>query len=186
MLQSLGVSKLVSIINGSIAAMHKQISREDSDSSYEPEGDMEDSEHGLVDKVFATTLIWIISCCILFRIITHLCSNSNDMQVSERNTTVSSGAARRSKRVYMPPVDQDQITRITRQKTRQLLSTGDGLQDTPTNTAQEDAIAALSPNQAADQTEMCNEGKKALLLSDETCFIHLHFIHLHINAYDLH
>jgi len=46
MLQSLGVSKLVSIINGSIAAMHKQISREDSDSSYEPEGDMEDSEHG--------------------------------------------------------------------------------------------------------------------------------------------
>ena len=86
----------------------------------------------------------------------------------------------------MPLVDQDQITRITRQKTRQLLSTGDGLQDTPTNTAQEDAIAALSPNQAADQTEMCNEGKKALLLSDETCFIHLHFIHLHINAYDLH
>ena len=77
----------------------------------------------------------------------------------------------------MPPVDQDQITRITRQKTRQLF----GLQDTPTNTAQEDAIAALSPNQAADQTEMCNEGKKALLLSDETCFIHLH-----INAYDLH
>ena len=61
MLQSLGVSKLVSIINGSIAAMHKQISREDSDSSYELEGDMEDSEHGVVDKVSATTLIWIIS-----------------------------------------------------------------------------------------------------------------------------
>jgi len=130
MLQSLGVSKLVSIINGSSAAMHKQITREDSDSLYEPEGDMEDSEHGVVDKV------------------------------SERNTTVSSGVARRSKRVYMPPVDQDQITRITRQKTRQLLSTGDGLQDTPTNTTQEDAIAALSPNQAADQTEMCNEGEQ--------------------------
>ena len=52
---------------------------------------------------------------------------------------------------------------------------------TPANTTQEDAIAALSPNQAANQTEMCNEGKKALLLSDETCFIHLHK-----NAYDLH
>lgn len=54
MLQSLGVTQLASILNSSSNAKSKGVAREDSGSLYEPAGDEEDIEHGVVDKVSDT------------------------------------------------------------------------------------------------------------------------------------
>lgn len=58
-LQSLGVTQLISILQSSSNAKSKGVAREDSDSLYDLAGDVEDIECGVVDKVFAIGLFWI-------------------------------------------------------------------------------------------------------------------------------
>ncbi|KAF8723280.1 hypothetical protein HU200_021798 [Digitaria exilis] len=146
-MQSLGVTALSSILNNSLAK-RKVAAREESSSEYQLE-DMEDIEHGVVDKV----------------------PQNSPHDSLTRNTIMPARGTSSSKRV-MPPAEQDQITRMTMQKvreqdqttrmtrqmTRELSSVEEGLQEdelNPTN----------SPMQADQQIQMCNEGKKALLLS---------------------
>ncbi|CAL5018621.1 unnamed protein product [Urochloa decumbens] len=122
-LESLGLTTLALIVNKS-SAKSKWVAREDSGSLYEPDA-MEDIEQGVVDKV----------------------SENSPPNNLTRSTVVPTGGTRGSKRV-MPPVEQDQITRMTRQKTRELSST-----------QADDLNAANFPTQADEQIQMCDEGE---------------------------
>ncbi|CAL5010276.1 unnamed protein product [Urochloa decumbens] len=122
-LESLGLTTLALIVNKS-SAKSKRVVREDSGSLYEPDA-MEDIEQGVVDKV----------------------SENSPPNNLTRSTVVPTGGTRGSKRV-MPPVEQDQITRMTRQKTRELSST-----------QADDLNAANFPTQADEQIQMCDEGE---------------------------
>jgi hypothetical protein len=89
-----------------------------------------------------------------------------DMQTSilPKNTIRNTAGTRGSKRVSMPPVGQDQSTRMTRQRTKEL-SIEEGIHGTTTN-AQEDALLAVDcPTQDDEQIQTGFEGKKTLLLS---------------------
>ncbi|CAO2145931.1 unnamed protein product, partial [Urochloa humidicola] len=135
MLQSLGLTALASIVNQS-SAKSKRVAREDSGSLYEPEA-MEDIEHGVVDKVSEN-------------------SPANNLTT---NTVMPTGGTRGSKRV-MPPVEQDQTTRRTRQKTRELLSTQEDLHCTTRNT--QDELNAAN-TQADEQIQICDEGEPSVV-----------------------
>ena len=65
----------------------------------------------------------------------------------------------------MPPVGQEQTTRMTRQRMREL-STEEGIQHGTTTNAQEDALLAVDcSTQDDEQIKTGFEGKKTLLLS---------------------
>ncbi|CAN6289596.1 unnamed protein product [Urochloa humidicola] len=49
--RSLGITEVASILNNSSNVKSKGVAREDPDPLYEPAGDEEDIEHGVVDKV---------------------------------------------------------------------------------------------------------------------------------------
>jgi hypothetical protein len=79
-----------------------------------------------------------------------------------KNTNRNTAGTRGSKRVSIPPVGQDQTTRITRQRTKEL-STKEGIHGTTTN-AQEDVLLAVDcPTQDDEQIQTGFEGKKTLL-----------------------
>jgi hypothetical protein len=100
------------------------------------------------------------------------------MQVSQNvpcNTIIGNAGARGSKRVRaLDEQDQIQPPRVTRQKAKELIRSEEGVHDT-TTTMQEDALTiANCLNQTDHDTEMCNEGKKTILLSPRIWFTHLH------------
>ncbi|CAN6300521.1 unnamed protein product [Urochloa humidicola] len=74
-----------------------------------------------------------------------------------RSTIIPPGGTRGSKRV-IPPVEEEQTARMTRQKTREQSSTQQGLHCTTRNT-QDDLNATNSLNQADEQIQMCDEGE---------------------------
>jgi len=84
--------------------------------------------------------------------------------ILSKNTIRNIVGTRGSKRVSMPPVGQEQTTRMTRQRMREL-STEEGIHGTTTN-AQEDALLAVDySTQDDEQIQTGFEGKKTLLLS---------------------
>lgn len=88
-------------------------------------------------------------------------SNSVPTKSMTINTCMRSGRTRVSKRV-MPSCEQDQVARVTRQRTRELSSTKDDTTTNPQDSAIEDmSVAANSPThtQSDDQILMSDEGK---------------------------
>jgi hypothetical protein len=84
--------------------------------------------------------------------------------ILSKNTIRNTVGTSDSKRVSMPPVLQEQTTRMTRQRMREL-STEEGIHGTTTN-AQEDALLAVDcSTQDDEQIQTGFEGKKTLLLS---------------------
>lgn len=107
-----------------------------------------------------------------------LCYAYEVMQVSQNvpcDTIVANGGARGSKRVRAPDEQgQNQPPRVTRQRTKELIRSEEGVH-AATTTIQEDALTiANCLNQTDHDTEMCKEGKKAILLSPRIWFTHLH------------
>ena len=82
-----------------------------------------------------------------------------------KNTIRNTIRTRGSKRVSMPPVGQEQTTRMTRQRMREL-STEEGIQHGTTTNAQEDALLVVDYSTQDDEHIQTGfEGKKTLLLS---------------------
>ncbi|KAL6839513.1 hypothetical protein ACP4OV_030783 [Aristida adscensionis] len=138
-LQSLGVNAVAALLNGSIAQAHKGNGREESDPLFEQTAD-DDIDEGLLDKG----------------------SVHEYRTISTPTTTTSAVASRGSKRVIAPAVE-DQPTRLTRKKSRQLSSTEGGLgggtlRATTPEAYAEDAIQAPDcPATVDDQIGMPNE-----------------------------
>ncbi|KAL6883383.1 hypothetical protein ACP4OV_010797 [Aristida adscensionis] len=137
-LQSLGVNAVAALLNGSIAQAHKGNGREESDPLFEQTAD-DDIDEGLLDK-----------------------GSVHEYRTISTTTTTSAVASRGSKRVIAPAVE-DQPTRLTRKKSRQLSSTEGGLgggtlRATTPEACAEDAIQAPDcPATVDDQIGMPNE-----------------------------
>ncbi|XP_066336071.1 uncharacterized protein [Miscanthus floridulus] len=129
--QSLGINATKDILNKTTAAK-KAMARENSGSLYDP-GDNDGSEEGVVDKVSQN-----VPC----------------------DTIVANGGARGSKRVRAPDEQgQNQPPRVTRQRTKELIRSEEGVHAV-TTTIQEDALTiANCLNQTDHDTEMRKEGQ---------------------------
>ena len=140
--RSLGIQEATDILKKSRAKVTDAI-REDSGSLYQP-GDCEDIEQGEFDKVCEQSIICVkyadsysfVICCIIFEA----------MQDLEPEVTMSSARVTGTKRVMAVALQkQDQPARITRQRTRELVSAREDTTD-PQDGFSEDGLMAANAN----------------------------------------
>ncbi|CAL4964457.1 unnamed protein product [Urochloa decumbens] len=118
--RSLGITQLASILSSSSNAKSMGVAHEDSDSLYEPAGDEEDIEHGVVDKV------------------------------PEKTVVRPTGGIRGSKRVSAGPTQQESGERVmTRKRKRDQTSEG-GTSGTSTNVEDDAAPAQADEHEEGD------------------------------------
>jgi hypothetical protein len=81
-----------------------------------------------------------------------------------RNTNMStgSGGTKGSKRVLAPNAE-DQVGRVTRQKTKEQSSSEKDVRGSTTNTEEQALISANCPAQHDDEIQICDEGKKIVI-----------------------
>lgn len=187
-LQRLGVSAAYSLVNNSIANMPKSkagkaSAREHSDPSYEPEDedkDDEDTEQGVVDKVFCDDSAYLLFYAQYTMASTYIllsyCALHEAMQVfvdapslgSTRNVSTCRGGPGVSKRV-MAPDEQDLPARRTRQRTRELSTT-----DNHEGSEHDELFIVNCFAEPENQIQISNEGKSfylQVILSTISCLI---------------
>ena len=83
------------------------------------------------------------------------------LNCQRRNTNMSivSGGTKGSKRVLAPNAE-DQVGRVTRQKTKELSLVEKDIHGSTANTDEHTLISANFPAHHDDEIQMCDEGKK--------------------------
>ena len=76
--------------------------------------------------------------------------------------STGSGGTKGSKKVLAPNAE-DQVGRITRQKTKELSLAEKDLHGSTTNTEEHTLIFANCPAQHDDEIQICDEGKKTMI-----------------------
>ena len=79
------------------------------------------------------------------------------------------GGTKGSKRVLAPNAE-DQVRRVTRQKTKEISSADKDLHGSTTNTEEHALISANFPAHHDDEIQMCDEGKKTVIYSKTNMF----------------
>ncbi|KAL5681190.1 hypothetical protein ACJX0J_007575, partial [Zea mays] len=133
MLSSLGITGLTSVIRSS-STRKNSIAREDIDPLYEPDHS-EDNDH-------------------------HVADQDEPFYIERRNTNMSTGfgGTKGSKRVVAPNVE-DQVGRVTRQKTKELSLVEKDIHGSTANTDEHTLISANFPAHLDDEIQMCDEGQ---------------------------
>ncbi|XP_020402765.1 uncharacterized protein [Zea mays] len=133
MLSSLGITGLTSVIRSS-STRKNSIAREDIDPLYEPDHS-EDNDH-------------------------HVADQDEPFYIERRNTNMSTGfgGTKGSKRVVAPNVE-DQVGRVTRQKTKELSLVEKDIHGSTANTDEHTLISANFPAHLDDEIQMCDEDK---------------------------
>ncbi|XP_020397156.1 uncharacterized protein [Zea mays] len=134
MLSSLGITGLTSLIRSSNTRKNS-IAQEDFDPLYEPDHS-EDNGHHVSDKD-----------------VPYNCERRNT------NMSTGSGGTKGSKRVLAPNAE-DQVGRVTRQKTKEQSSADKDVRGSTTNTEEQALISANCPAQHDDEIQICDEGKR--------------------------
>uniref|UniRef100_A0A804R465 Transposase, Ptta/En/Spm, plant n=2 Tax=Zea mays TaxID=4577 RepID=A0A804R465_MAIZE len=131
MLSSLGITGLTSLIRSS-STRKNSIAREDFDPLYEPDHS-EDNDH-------------------------HVANQDDPFYIERRNTNMSTGfgGTKGSKRVVAPNVE-DQVGRVTRQKTKELSLVEKDIHGLTANTDEHTLISANFPAHHDDEIQMCDE-----------------------------
>ena len=76
--------------------------------------------------------------------------------------STGSGGTKGSKRVLAPNAE-DQVGRVTRQKTKEQSSAEKDVRGSTTNTEEQALISANCPAQHDDEIQICDEGKKTMI-----------------------
>ncbi|AQK98552.1 hypothetical protein ZEAMMB73_Zm00001d012004 [Zea mays] len=137
MLSSLGITGFTSLIRSSNTRKNS-IAQEDFDPLYEPDHS-EDNGHHVSDKD-----------------VPYNCERRNT------NMSTGSGGTKGSKRVIAPNAE-DQVGRVTRQKTKEQSSVEKDVRGSTTNTEEQALISANCPAQHDDEIQICDEGKKMVI-----------------------
>jgi hypothetical protein len=83
-----------------------------------------------------------------------------------------SGGTKLSKRVLAPNAE-DQVRRVTRQKTKEISSANKDLHGLTTNTEEHALISANCSTQHDDEIHICDEGKKTMIHTATNMFYKL-------------